>query len=234
MTRRQRSDRASARTCWPDATCSSTRSGPAARARSGGPGTCAPAPGWPPRCWVATTASLLLRFVHEQSVRIVHPHVLAPIGWAAEDDVVVLAMAWSGAARSPTCSPSTARCPRRCVAGAARPDAARAGRRARRGRRAPRREARQPAARADRPGPAAPAARRLRRRGAARPGRRPVARAGRHRRLPGSRAGGGAPPHPGQDLYAAGVVGRRAAHRPPAGPAARRGRTVRSDRCWTR
>ena len=37
-------------------------------------------------------AGLLLRFVHEQSVRIRHPHVLAPIGWAAEDDVVVLVM----------------------------------------------------------------------------------------------------------------------------------------------
>jgi serine/threonine protein kinase len=35
---------------------------------------------------------LLLRFVREQSVRIQHPHVLAPIGWAAEDDVVVLTM----------------------------------------------------------------------------------------------------------------------------------------------
>jgi serine/threonine protein kinase len=49
--------------------------------------------------WVAAKVlgrhdpSLLLRFVHEQSVRIVHPHVLAPIGWAAEDDVVVLATA---------------------------------------------------------------------------------------------------------------------------------------------
>ena len=49
--------------------------------------------------WVAAKVlgrhdpSLLLRFVHEQSVRIVHPHVLTPIGWAAEDDVVVLATA---------------------------------------------------------------------------------------------------------------------------------------------
>jgi eukaryotic-like serine/threonine-protein kinase len=37
-------------------------------------------------------AGLLLRFVHEQSVRIRHPHVLAPTGWAAEDDLVVLVM----------------------------------------------------------------------------------------------------------------------------------------------
>lgn len=35
---------------------------------------------------------LLLRFVREQSVRIRHPHVVAPTGWAAEDDVVVLTM----------------------------------------------------------------------------------------------------------------------------------------------
>lgn len=35
---------------------------------------------------------LLLRFVREQSVRIRHPHVLAPTGWAAEDDVVVFTM----------------------------------------------------------------------------------------------------------------------------------------------
>ncbi len=35
---------------------------------------------------------LLLRFVREQSVRIQHPHVLAPSGWAAEDDLVVLTM----------------------------------------------------------------------------------------------------------------------------------------------
>ena len=48
--------------------------------------------------WVAAKvlgrhdAELLLRFVHEQAVRIAHPHVLAPTGWAAEDDVVVLTM----------------------------------------------------------------------------------------------------------------------------------------------
>lgn len=34
----------------------------------------------------------LLRFVREQSVRVRHPHVVAPTGWAAEDDVVVLSM----------------------------------------------------------------------------------------------------------------------------------------------
>jgi eukaryotic-like serine/threonine-protein kinase len=32
----------------------------------------------------------LLRFVHEQWLRIEDPHVLTPIGWAAEDDVVLL------------------------------------------------------------------------------------------------------------------------------------------------
>ncbi|MCW2833173.1 MAG: hypothetical protein JWN68_1126 [Nocardioides sp.] len=38
------------------------------------------------------SAALLLRFVREQAVRIRHPHVVAPTGWAAEDDTVVLAM----------------------------------------------------------------------------------------------------------------------------------------------
>jgi eukaryotic-like serine/threonine-protein kinase len=48
--------------------------------------------------WVAAKllgrhdAGLLLRFVHEQSVRIRHPHVVAPSGWAAEDHLVVLTM----------------------------------------------------------------------------------------------------------------------------------------------
>ena len=35
---------------------------------------------------------MLLRFVREQSVRIQHPHVLAPDGWAADDDLVVFTM----------------------------------------------------------------------------------------------------------------------------------------------
>jgi len=34
----------------------------------------------------------LLGLVREQSHRIVHPHVLAPLGWAAEDDVALIAM----------------------------------------------------------------------------------------------------------------------------------------------
>ncbi|WAL64958.1 protein kinase [Amycolatopsis cynarae] len=37
-------------------------------------------------------AGSLLRFVREQSLRVVHPHVLAPHGWAAEDDQVLLTM----------------------------------------------------------------------------------------------------------------------------------------------
>lgn len=37
-------------------------------------------------------AELLLRFVREQSLRVQHPHVVAPSGWAAEDDLVVLTM----------------------------------------------------------------------------------------------------------------------------------------------
>ena len=34
----------------------------------------------------------LLRLVQEQAHRIEHPHVLAPLGWAAEDDVALIAM----------------------------------------------------------------------------------------------------------------------------------------------
>ncbi|MGW5192940.1 serine/threonine-protein kinase [Kribbella sp. NPDC004138] len=37
-------------------------------------------------------AATLLRFVREQSLRIEHPHVVAPHGWAADDDRVVFAM----------------------------------------------------------------------------------------------------------------------------------------------
>jgi serine/threonine-protein kinase len=37
-------------------------------------------------------AATLLRFVREQSLRIDHPHVVAPHGWAADDDKVVFAM----------------------------------------------------------------------------------------------------------------------------------------------
>jgi serine/threonine protein kinase len=37
-------------------------------------------------------SGMLLRFVREQSVRITHPHVVAPHGWAAEDNLVVFTM----------------------------------------------------------------------------------------------------------------------------------------------
>ncbi|MFS3127711.1 protein kinase domain-containing protein [Nocardioides sp. Bht2] len=37
-------------------------------------------------------SAMLLRFVREQSVRISHPHVVAPSGWAAEDNIVIFAM----------------------------------------------------------------------------------------------------------------------------------------------
>ena len=37
-------------------------------------------------------AATLLRFVREQSVRIHHPHVVVPIGWAGEDDRVLFTM----------------------------------------------------------------------------------------------------------------------------------------------
>ena len=38
------------------------------------------------------SGALLARFVREQAIRIRHPHVVAPTGWAAEDDLVVLVM----------------------------------------------------------------------------------------------------------------------------------------------
>jgi len=37
-------------------------------------------------------SAVLLRFVREQGIRIPHQHVVAPTGWAAEDDLVVLTM----------------------------------------------------------------------------------------------------------------------------------------------
>ena len=40
----------------------------------------------------AHDSSMLLRFVREQSLRVRHPHVLAPTGWAADDHRVVLGM----------------------------------------------------------------------------------------------------------------------------------------------
>lgn len=40
----------------------------------------------------AHDSSMLLRFVREQGLRIQHPHVVAPTGWAAEDHRVVFAM----------------------------------------------------------------------------------------------------------------------------------------------
>ena len=79
----------------PAATSWWTRSAPAAWARSGGPGTCAPRgrdSSSPPRCSAAHDSGMLLRFVREQSVRIQHPHVVAPTGWAAEDHLVVFTM----------------------------------------------------------------------------------------------------------------------------------------------
>ncbi|MFF4365295.1 serine/threonine-protein kinase [Streptomyces sp. NPDC001594] len=39
-----------------------------------------------------TDAPMLLRFVREQALRIDHPHVLTPSGWAADDDEVLLTM----------------------------------------------------------------------------------------------------------------------------------------------
>ena len=132
--------------------------------------------------WVAAKVlgrhdrALLLRFVHEQSVRIEHPHVLTPIGWAAEDDVVVLATALVRGGSVADLLADQGPLPEPLVRVAARPDAARAGRGARRRDRAPGRQAGQPAARAHRPRPPAPAGRRLRRRRAPRPVRGPGGR----------------------------------------------------------
>ena len=58
-------------------------------------------------------SGMLLRFVREQSVRIRHPHVVAPSGWAAEDDLVVFTMdlVQRRLGRRP-CSATTAGCPR--------------------------------------------------------------------------------------------------------------------------
>ncbi|MBC9732308.1 serine/threonine-protein kinase [Nocardioides marmotae] len=39
-----------------------------------------------------TDAVSLLRFLREQATRVVHPHVLTPIGWAGEDDLVLFTM----------------------------------------------------------------------------------------------------------------------------------------------
>jgi serine/threonine-protein kinase len=38
------------------------------------------------------SGALLARFMREQAIRLRHPHVVAPTGWAAEDDVVLLVM----------------------------------------------------------------------------------------------------------------------------------------------
>lgn len=38
------------------------------------------------------SGALLARFMREQAIRLRHPHVVAPVGWAAEDDVVLLVM----------------------------------------------------------------------------------------------------------------------------------------------
>ena len=169
------------------------------------------------------SSTLLARFVREQAVRVRHPHVVAPHGWAAEDDLVVLAMelvrrrvggrpaARARPARrrhlspcwSSSCCwawrPSTA--PGSCTATSSPPTSSSR----RRGRAAP------------------PAPRRLR---GGRPGRRPPlhhgARRDRHRRLHGARAGAGctAGADPGPLRGRSG--GARARHRSAAGPPGRR------------
>lgn len=50
------------------------------------------------RCYVAAKllriadAGSVVRFVREQSLRVEHPHVVAPTSWAADDDKVLLTM----------------------------------------------------------------------------------------------------------------------------------------------
>ncbi|MDN4172121.1 serine/threonine-protein kinase [Nocardioides sp. SOB77] len=39
-----------------------------------------------------TDAASLLRFLREQATRVEHPHVLTPLGWAGEDDLVLFTM----------------------------------------------------------------------------------------------------------------------------------------------
>jgi serine/threonine-protein kinase len=68
------------------------------RIGSGGMGTVWRAFDLRAQSWLAVklltqrNSSLLLRFVREQGLRIPHPHVVAPTGWAAEDDMVILTM----------------------------------------------------------------------------------------------------------------------------------------------
>lgn len=58
----------------------------------------------------------LLRFVMEQAIRIHHPHVLSPLGWAAEDDRVILTMPLADGGSIGTLMADVRRLPPRFVA----------------------------------------------------------------------------------------------------------------------
>ncbi len=96
----------------------------------------------------AHDSSILLRFVREQSVRIRHPHVVAPTGWAAEDHRVVFTMDLVRGGSLETLLAEHGPLPESYVAVLLDQLLAGARRGARRRRRAPRRQAGQPAARA--------------------------------------------------------------------------------------
>ena len=90
------------------------------------------------------SAALLVRFVREQAVRVRHPHVVAPISWAADDDLVVLAMdlVTGGSVQDLLDEHGTFPVGYAAVVARAAPPGARRGARRRAG--APRREAGQP------------------------------------------------------------------------------------------
>ena len=96
------------------------------------------------------SSALLARFVREQAVRVRHPHVVAPHGWAAEDDLVVLAMELVPGGSVADLLREHGPLDRRHRRPALRAAADGAVGRARRRAGAPRREAGQPAARGDR------------------------------------------------------------------------------------
>ncbi len=150
----------------------------------------------------------VVRFVHESAHRIAHPHVATPLGWAAEDDTVLIVMplARGGSVRDLLAAHGPLPGPDRGPAPRAAAGRAGGGARARPGAR--RRQAGQPAARTLAARPTPTAAGRLRGRDQL-PPRPPGGVSGTPAFLPPERLAG-APAHPSQDVYAAGLVARRA------------------------